>query len=84
MGPSGADECGIPRVHDGIPRWLYLAEHFWDDGEPEGLERIKRDVPNRKERIQAIGNAIPPQQFYPFYKTIMEELQKEELLCPDT
>ena len=61
-----------------FPDWIHSAEHFWDDGEPEGLERIKRDVPNRKERIQAIGNAIPPQQFYPFYKTIMEELQKEE------
>ena len=78
LGPSGADECGIPGVHDGLPDWLHSAEHFWDDGEPEGLERIKRDVPNRKERIQAIGNAIPPQQFYPFYKTIMEELRREE------
>ena len=78
MGTSWADECGILGTYDGVPDWIHRAEHFWDDGEPEGLERIKRDVPNRKERIQAIGNAIPPQQFYPFYKIIMEELQKEE------
>ena len=77
LGPSGADERGISGIYDGLSDWIHSAEHFWDDGEPEGLERIKRDVPNRKERIQAIGNAIPPQQFYPFYKTIMEELQKE-------
>lgn len=82
VGTAGADQPGIfgvyERLSDRMDGYKQQAEHFWDNGEPEGLERIKRGVPHRKERIEAIGNAIPPQQFYPFYREIMEELQKEE------
>jgi len=78
LGPDGANEPGIPGMDDGIPDWLYCAEHFWDAGEPEDLPRVKANVPNRAERIKALGNAIPPQQFYPFYAAIMDEIRKEE------
>ena len=78
LGETGADERGIHRMDDGIPDWLYSAEHFWDDGEPEDLPRVKDGVPNRVDRIKALGNAIPPQQFYPFYAAIMDEIRKEE------
>lgn len=61
-----------------ISGWLDSAEHFWDNGEPEGLKRVKADVSNRSERIKALGNCVVPQQFYPFYAAIMEEIRKEE------
>ena len=72
------DEPGMDRVVDGVPDWLYCAEHYWDAGEPIDLPRVKANVPNRAERIKALGNAIPPQQFYPFYAVIMGEIKREE------
>lgn len=43
----------------------------WDNWPPEpGVGRVVDGVPNRVDRIKCLGNAVVPQQFYPFFKYI--------------
>ena len=49
----------------------------WADwpAEPE-LDRVAYGIPNRVDRIKCLGNAVVPQQFYPFFAAIAE-IEKE-------
>jgi len=47
---------------DGLPDWL--------DGEPDGIPRTVRNLPNRVSRIKALGNAVVPRQFFPIFQAI--------------
>lgn len=43
----------------------------WDNWPPEpGVGRVVDGLPNRVDRIKCLGNAVVPQQFYPFFKYI--------------
>ena len=41
---------------------------YWET-EPD-VDRVVDGVPNRMDRIKCLGNAVVPQQFYPFFKAI--------------
>ena len=51
-----------PRTH---PAWA-----DWPD-EPE-LDRVVDGLPHRVDRLRCLGNAVVPQQFYPFFAAIAE------------
>lgn len=61
--------------------WENLREktmgHFWDEGEPD-IERVIDICPNRADRVRALGNAVVPQQAYPFFAWIAEILTEED------
>ena len=48
----------------------YPGRDYWET-EPE-LDRVADGIPNRVDRIKCLGNAVVPQQFYPFFKAIFE------------
>lgn len=66
-GRRGKPEPGMGGMADGVPCWV---DRYWDI-EPD-IPRIASGVPNRAGRLRALGNAVVPQQFYPFFKAISE------------
>lgn len=47
----------------------------WPD-EP-GVDRVVDGIPHRMDRVKCLGNAVVPQQFYPFFMAIRDEIRKE-------
>lgn len=68
----GSAESGMGGVADGVPAWV---DGYWVN-EPD-IPRIAADVPNRIEKLKALGNAVYWRQFYPIFKFIME-IEKDE------
>lgn len=55
----------------GLSCWLDGVRAGWADGTWEaGIPRIATGVSNRVSKLQCLGNAVVPQQFYPFFKAI--------------
>lgn len=48
-----------------------IAVSGWWTVEPD-VGRVAHGVPNRVDRIKCLGNAVVPQQFYPFFRAIAE------------
>lgn len=48
---------------------MHSAWEDWPD-EPR-VDRVVDGLPNRMDRIKCLGNAVVPQQFYPFFAAIV-------------
>jgi hypothetical protein len=69
----GATESGLGGVLDGFSDWL--DENKWPAllGQPQydwEPPRVAEGVENRVPRLKALGNAVVPQQVYPFFVAI--------------
>ena len=49
----------------------------WAGDEP-CVGRVANGVPHRVDRIRALGNAVVPQQFYPFFAALAEHMKEEQ------
>lgn len=78
-------ESGNEAVYDtmcsgcaGDARWEQLQEladgRCWA-AEPD-VGRVAHGIPNRVDRLKCLGNAVVPQQAYPIFKALMEELNR--------
>ena len=76
-------ECSSrEREREQVPResrrvsGIHSAWDNWPD-EPE-LDRVVDGLPDRVDRIKCLGNAVVPQQFYPFFEAIAEIERRNE------
>lgn len=60
---------GVRRPSPESDRGITVGQN-WPD-EP-GMGRVAHGVPNRVDRIKCLGNAVVPQQFYPFFKAVAD------------
>ena len=66
---------GVLQTHSDRSCGSHPAWEDWPD-EPE-LDRVADGIPNRVDRLKALGNAVVPQAFYPFFKAIYDIETKE-------
>ena len=59
-------ESGWSNNRDGTPE--YVAGQWWP-AEPD-VGRVANGIPSRVDRLKCLGNAVVPQQFYPFFHWI--------------
>lgn len=60
-------------------QWQELADgHCWA-AEPD-VGRVAHGIPERVDRLKCLGNAVVPQQAYPIFKALAEELQRWDLI----
>ena len=60
---GGAAQPGLGGVVDGLSYWM---------DEPVGVPRVATGIKKRVDRLNCLGNAVVPQQFYPIFKAIAE------------
>ena len=65
-------ESGRVKKHitGGKETWRFSGSNRWPS-EP-GVGRVAYGVPNRVDRLKCLGNAVVPQQFFPFFSAIAE------------
>lgn len=83
-GSNGSDACntvraGLPdraaeTVRKQGPREQPQRSDWWA-AEPD-VGRVAHGIPARVDRLKCIGNAVVPQQAYPIFKALMEELNR--------
>lgn len=73
-------EPRLGRGPDGLSAWMDSVRAKWSDGSWEyGIPRIATGVPDRLNRLKALGNAVVPAQFYPIFKAIHDLESKEDI-----
>ncbi len=83
-GSNGSDACntvraGLPdraaeTVRKQGPREQPQRSDWWA-AEPD-VGRVAHGIPARVDRLKCLGNAVVPQQAYPIFKALMEEILK--------
>lgn len=79
-GERRAAQPGLGGVDDGLSRWLdrgMSAPGYWMP-EPD-ISRLTTKREHRKDRLQCLGNAVVPQQFYPVFRAIAESERLEAM-----
>ena len=67
-GSGRSTEPRLGRVDDGVPGWL---DRSWWAVEPD-IPRVGKGIPDRVNRLKALGNAVVPAWAYPIFKAIVE------------
>ena len=79
QGPERSDRRSaksvLGGVADGIPAGVdgdldFIINHYWDE-EPD-IPRLASGISHRRGRLEGLGNAVVPQQFYLFFRYIWE------------
>lgn len=68
---------GMGGMDDGLSDWLdrgMSAPGKWLKDPHPAIPRVEIGVKNRANRIKCLGNAVVPQQFYPIFRSIRQEL----------
>ena len=61
---------------DGIPCGVDGMLNIWD--KTPSAPPVATGIKNRKQRIKCLGNAVVPQQAYPIFRALREELERME------
>lgn len=72
---------GMGGMADGLSDWLdrgMSAPGKWLKDPHPAIPRVEIGVKNRANRIKCLGNAVVPQQFYPIFAAIRNELDHAE------
>ena len=80
--PTRSQVVQVERERETRVRWtsaeLHRSQSPWEDWLPEpNVGRVADGVPNRVDRLKCLGNAVVPQQFYPFFMAIAEIMRGE-------
>lgn len=70
-------EPGLGGMADGLSAWMdrgMSAPGKWLKDPHPAIPRVEIGVKNRANRIKCLGNAVVPQQFYPIFRSIRQEL----------
>lgn len=74
-------EPGLGGMADGLSAWMdrgMSAPGKWLKDPHPAIPRVEIGVKNRANRIKCLGNAVVPQQFYPIFAAIRNELDHAE------
>ena len=76
---DGSEPCSKPAGRSGSPDCRIRLRGWWAT-EPD-VGQVANGVSNRVDRIKCLGNAVVPQQFYPFFAAIAEIEKEKESDC---